>query len=255
MPDHNSFAIELSEIKKEFPHPELGILNVIDGVSLYVKRAEHVALLGPSGCGKSTLLKIIAGLIPPASGRVSVLDVGERERYSDRCGMVFQDPCLLPWRDVIGNIKLPLEIKGRAFHPDDAASVIELVGLKGFERSRPRELSGGMKSRVALARAIIDSTPILLLDEPFGSLDEVTRWKLNEDLRSLCQRLSRTVVVVTHSVEEACFLGDRIYVLSGRPMRIKKAFENTLVRADRRSLLDANEGLRFISVVRGVLYE
>jgi NitT/TauT family transport system ATP-binding protein len=175
--------------------------------------------------------------------------------FQESCALMFQDPCLLPWRNVVGNILLPMEIKGKKCDPAQVASVIDMVGLKGFEKSRPRELSGGMRSRVALARALIDSTPILLLDEPFGALDEVTRWRLNEEVRKLCRQLNRTLIVVTHAVEEACYLGDLIYVLSSRPTTIKKALANPLWREGSRKFLESLESMKLISLVRDVLYE
>ena len=222
MPPSPSYAIEAENVSKEFPHPERGSLPAIAGIHLGLKPGEHVALIGPSGCGKSTFLKILAGLVRPTSGRVAIQGEENPHKFQESCALMFQDPCLLPWRDVVGNVVLPIEIKGKKCDPAQVASIIDMVGLHGFEKNRPRQLSGGMRSRVALARALIDSTPILLLDEPFGSLDEVTRWRLNEEVRNLCRQLHRTLIVVTHAVEEACYLGDSIYVLSGRPTMIKE---------------------------------
>ena len=255
MPPSPSYAIEAENVSKAFPHPEHGLMPALAGINLGLRAGEHVALIGPSGCGKSTFLKILAGLIRPTSGRVAIQGEENPHKFQESCAMMFQDPCLLPWRDVVGNVVLPLEIKGKKCDPAQVASIIEMVGLQGFERNRPRQLSGGMRSRVALARALIDSTPILLLDEPFGSLDEVTRWRLNEEVRNLCRQLGRTLIVVTHAVEEACFLGDSIYVLSGRPTVIKKTLSNPLERKGSRNFLESPESLKLISMVRDVLYE
>jgi NitT/TauT family transport system ATP-binding protein len=255
MPPNLSYAIEAEDIYKEFPHPQQGSMTAIAGIQLGLLPGEHAALIGPSGCGKSTFLKILAGLIRPTSGRVAVQGDENPQKFQESCSLMFQDPCLLPWRDVVGNVMLPLEIKGKKSEPARVASIIEMVGLHGFEKNRPRELSGGMRSRVALARALMDSTPILLLDEPFGSLDEVTRWRLNEEVRNLCRRLGRTLIVVTHAVEEACYLGDSIYVLSGRPTKIKRMFANGLAREGSRNFIESPESLRLISEVRDVLYE
>ncbi len=255
MPPSPSYAIEAENVSKEFPHPERGSLPAIAGIHLGLKPGEHVALIGPSGCGKSTFLKILAGLVRPTSGRVAIQGEENPHKFQESCALMFQDPCLLPWRDVVGNVVLPIEIKGKECDPAQVASIIDMVGLHGFEKNRPRQLSGGMRSRVALARALIDSTPILLLDEPFGSLDEVTRWRLNEEVRNLCRRLHRTLIVVTHAVEEACYLGDSIYVLSGRPTVIKATLANPLAREGSRMFLESLEGMKLISRVRDVLYE
>jgi NitT/TauT family transport system ATP-binding protein len=255
MPPSPSYAIEAENVSKEFPHREGGSLPALAGIHLELRPGEHVALIGPSGCGKSTFLKILAGLVRPTSGRIAIQGEEDASRFQESCSLMFQDPCLLPWRDVVGNVVLPLEIKGKKWGAAQVASIIDMVGLHGFERNRPRELSGGMRSRVALARALIDSTPILLLDEPFGSLDEVTRWRLNEEVRNLCRQLSRTLIVVTHAVEEACYLGDSIYVLSSRPTKIKKTLANPLVRERSRMFIESVEGMKLISEVRDVLYD
>jgi NitT/TauT family transport system ATP-binding protein len=254
MPPSPNYAIEAVNVSKDFPHPELGSLPAIAGIHLGLRPGEHVAVIGPSGCGKSTFLKILAGLIRPTSGRVAIHGEENPHKFQESCALMFQDPCLLPWRDVVGNVLLPIQIKGKKCDPAQVTAIIDMVGLRGFEKNRPRQLSGGMRSRVALARALIDSTPILLLDEPFGSLDEVTRWRLNEEVRKLCRQLGRTLIVVTHAVEEACYLGDSIHVLSGRPTRIKKTLVNPLVRDGSRQFLESVESMKLISQVRDVLY-
>lgn len=195
-----------------------GGLRALDDVSFYVHPREFVCVLGPSGSGKTTLLRILAGLISPTSGSFMF---GHGEQPST--GMVFQQPNLMPWRTVIENIKLPLEVKGM----EDAAArlktqeMIELVGLQGFESSLPRELSGGMAQRVALARALIHDPDLLLLDEPFGSLDALTRERMWNELSRIWQMRQKTVIMVTHSINESLFLADRVLVLTQRPGKVK----------------------------------
>ncbi len=174
-----------------------------------------MSLLGPSGCGKSTLLRIIAGLVPPTSGRVWRRDAGG-------IGFVFQEPTLMPWASVWDNVYLPLRLEGTARRAAVApiAAMLDAVGLKGFERVYPRELSGGMRMRVSIARALVTEPRLLLLDEPFAALDEMTRFKLNEDLLRLWQQRRCTVVFVTHSVFESVFLSNRIVVMTPRPGRV-----------------------------------
>lgn len=187
-------------------------------IDLTVAEGEFVSLLGPSGCGKSTLLRIVAGLDAPSAGHVSVR-AGARSRG---IGFVFQEPTLMPWASVRDNIRLPL----RLTHDSDAASLARVddllarVGLSGFADAYPRELSGGMKMRVSLARALVTDPEILLLDEPFAALDEITRFRLNDDLLALWRDLRKTVVFVTHSVFESVFLSQRVIVLTQRPGRI-----------------------------------
>ncbi len=191
--------------------------------SLRVARGQFVAIVGPSGCGKSTLLRAIAGLIQPSAGEVW-LD-GERiTQPSLRIGMMFQDAALLPWRTVEQNIRLPLELGGRAARPVSSmigrspiADLIHLVGLIGFEQAYPRELSGGMAQRVALARALITRPPVLLLDEPFGALDAMTRESLTASVEGILRETGTTAVMVTHSIAEAVFLADHVVVCSPRP--------------------------------------
>lgn len=194
--------------------------------TLEVKRGEFVAVVGPSGCGKSTLLRALAGLIAPSAGEVR-LDGQPVTRPSHQVGMLFQEPALLPWRTVEKNISLPFELgntKQTVVDPATlqarVASLIELVGLNGFERAYPRELSGGMAQRAALARALVTEPPILLLDEPFGALDALTRETLTAALEDIWRASGTTGVLVTHSIPEAVFLADRIIVSTPRPGRV-----------------------------------
>ena len=183
-------------------------------LGLQVRRAEFVAVVGPSGCGKSTLLRLVSGLEVPS--------IGSLEVATTRVGYVFQDPTLLPWRSVRRNVELPAELERlpRAERRRRAAAAIRLVGLEGFERSRPAALSGGMRMRASLARSLVLEPDLFLFDEPFGALDEQTRERLNDELQRLFTLRGFTALFVTHSVTEAVFLGSRVAVMSGRPGRI-----------------------------------
>ena len=189
-------------------------LLAVDRLSLSVPEGEFLALLGPSGCGKSTLLRMIAGLDRPTDGAVEVAPGG--------VGFVFQDAHLLPWRRVIDNVALPLELTGVAGseRADRAAEALDRVGLPDTARMYPAQLSGGMRMRVSLARALVGRPKLLLLDEPFAALDEITRQHLDDLLRDLWQRTGMTVLFVTHSIQEAAYLADRVIVFSRRPARI-----------------------------------
>lgn len=192
-------------------------LKAVDHISLDVAGGSFVALLGPSGCGKSTLLRLLAGLTSPTSGQVERHDIAKGD-----IGFVFQEPTLMPWATVTQNIAMPLELMGMelASIADRVGQAIALVHLDGFEETYPRALSGGMKMRVSLARAIASRPKLLLLDEPFAALDEITRAKLNDDVLALSQDANLTTVFVTHSVYEAAYLADRVIVMSARPGRI-----------------------------------
>jgi NitT/TauT family transport system ATP-binding protein len=194
--------------------------------SMEVERGEFVAIVGPSGCGKSTMLRVLAGLLLPTSGLVT-LDGETVTRPSSHVSMLFQDPALLPWRTVEQNVHLPFEvgikdgrlkqIHGSVDHSTLIASVIDLVGLRGFERAYPRELSGGMAQRAALARALVTQPPVLLLDEPFGALDALTRESLTGTLEGIWRAAHTTGLMVTHSIRESIFMADRVVISSPRP--------------------------------------
>lgn len=195
-----------------------GGLHALGSVTFSVCPQEFVCVLGPSGSGKSTLLRILAGLLPPTSGTVTF-----EGPQQPRIGFVFQQANLMPWRTVRENITLPLELEGLPAESarQKAQELIELVGLEGFETSLPRDLSGGMAQRVALARALAHDPDILLLDEPFGSLDALTRERMWTELSRIWQARQKTVIMVTHSINEALFLADRVLVLTARPGKIK----------------------------------
>ncbi|MCX7892065.1 MAG: ABC transporter ATP-binding protein [Burkholderiales bacterium] len=201
-----------------------GGVRALEPVDLEVREGEFVTLIGPSGCGKSTLLRILAGLAAPSGGEIRWWGGG-----ADRLGepgrhlsFVFQDPTLMPWASVAANVRLPLDLARRARGESDprVAAALGLVGLGGFESSYPRQLSGGMQMRVSIARALVTDPDLLLMDEPFGALDEITRARLDADLLALWSRRRLTVVFVTHSIYEAVFLSTRVLVLSARPGRI-----------------------------------
>jgi NitT/TauT family transport system ATP-binding protein len=195
-----------------------GGLRALEHVSFKIRPREFICVLGPSGSGKSTLLRILAGLLEPTSGKVDF-----RNRHQPRIGMVFQQANLMPWRTAIQNIMLPLELEevGRAARLSRAQDLIDLVGLQGFESSLPRDLSGGMAQRVAIARALIHEPDLLLLDEPFGSLDALTRERMWMELSRIWEVSQKTVIMVTHSIEESLFLADRVLVLTQRPGTVK----------------------------------
>jgi NitT/TauT family transport system ATP-binding protein len=214
-------AIRLAGVRRTFEAPGGTSLVALDGVDLEVAPNEVVALIGPNGCGKSTLLRVIGGLLAADGGTVEV--EGRTVAGADPAvGFVFQEPRLLPWRDVLSNVAYPLELAGtpRPEREARAHELLRLVGLGGFARVRPTRLSGGMRQRVAIARALALGPSILLLDEPFNALDELTRERFDIELLDLWQKTSTTVVLVTHSMTEAVFLADRVIVLSPRPGRV-----------------------------------
>ena len=203
----------------------------IDEIDLKIKNKEFATILGPSGCGKSTLLRIVAGLIKPTEGIVR-LDGNVISRPGQDRGMVFQSYTLFPWLTVTENIRFGLEISGmvKAKQEQIAQEFVEKVGLKGFEKTYPRGLSGGMKQRVAIARALANNPAILLLDEPFGALDAQTRALMQELLTQIWEELHKTILFVTHDVEEAIFLSDRVFIMTARPGKIKAEIDIPLER-------------------------
>jgi NitT/TauT family transport system ATP-binding protein len=224
----------------------------LSGIDLTIERGEFVSLIGPSGCGKTTLLRVIADLERATSGVITVNGVSPEQARLDRAyGYVFQSSALYPWRDVLHNVMLPLEITGRPLEERRAMAEkqLALVGLEGFERKFPWQLSGGMQQRVSIARALALQPELLLMDEPFGALDEITRDHLNEQLLRLWERTGKTVIFVTHSISEAVFLSNRIVVMTPRPGRILEVIESRL-SAGRD--LDARETPEFIEVARRV---
>ena len=206
-------------------------VKALSAIDLRINEGEFVSLIGPSGCGKTTLLRVIADLEQISSGTVLVNGVSPHDaRLARAYGYVFQAPALFPWRTVLGNVMLPLQIQGMDAAQNRAVAIehLERVGLKGFEGKYPWQLSGGMQQRVSIARALAFEPKILMMDEPFGALDEITRDRLNEQLQQLWQRERRTVVFVTHSIAEAVYLSTNIVVMSPRPGRIVKVIDSPL---------------------------
>ena len=233
--------LEIRDVTKTFKTEE-GELKALDRFNVGVKPSEFLCIIGPSGCGKSTLLRLIAGLDEPSSGTI-ILDGKELKGPSPDRGMVFQEYSLFPWRTVLKNVTFGLELQKMAKQERYriAKEYIELVGLKGFENSYPYELSGGMKQRVAIARAIAPEPSILLMDEPFGSVDAQTRNALQEELLEIWQRTRKTIVFVTHSVDEAVYLADRVAVMTARPGTLIKCAGIDIPRPRKRTSVEANE--------------
>lgn len=206
-------------------------LVAVENISLKVRQGEFLTLVGPSGCGKSTMLKIMAGLLTPTSGAV-LIGASPVVAPREEIGLMFQTSTLFPWRNVIRNIALPLEITGTMAPDGDQriSDVIELVRLQGFEHHYPRELSGGMQQRVALSRLLVSEPDLMLLDEPFGALDEFTREHLNTELARITEHENKTTVFVTHNIREAVFLSDRVAVMGTKPGRILDMVEVGLPR-------------------------
>ena len=206
--------LRLAEVDKVFG----GNVQALQNMSLTVRKGDFISLLGPSGCGKSTALRLIAGLSIPTSGRID----WAHPRGKGDLGVVFQEPTLMPWATVTQNVYMPFRLEGKSLASvkDDILSVLKLVGLEKFQNAYPRELSGGMKMRVSIARAMVTNPKLILMDEPFAALDEITRFKLNNDLLEMKERIGCTVIFVTHSVFESVFLSDRIVVMAARPGRV-----------------------------------
>ena len=215
--------IESSRLTKQYAGPQ-GQLPVLRELTFSIDAGEIISIIGPSGCGKSTLLKIIAGLVPYSAGDLRIDGrTPDEARRSRAFGFVFQEPVLLPWRNAQGNVRLPLDVLGRSAEEREERSraLLRLVGLADFTRHLPRQLSGGMQQRVAIARALSFDPAILLMDEPFGALDALTRDVMNVELLRIWAETRKTILFVTHSLSEAVFLSHRVFVMSPRPAEIK----------------------------------
>jgi NitT/TauT family transport system ATP-binding protein len=223
----------------------------IDGLSFQVRENEFVALVGPSGCGKSTSLRIVSGLIPATGGRVTLRGREVTGPIRD-VGMVFQSPVLLPWRTALRNVLFTAEMAGKdpAAHEERALALMKLAHLEGFERSYPHELSGGMQQRVAICRALLLDPPLLLLDEPFGALDVMTRERMGFELQRIWGASRTTVLLVTHSITEAVLLSDTVIVMTGRPGRVKAVIPVDLPRPREVATLRDQRFLELAGMVR-----
>jgi NitT/TauT family transport system ATP-binding protein len=248
-------VVALQGIAKTFGSRQ-GEVRALDGIDLSVRNKEFVCILGPSGCGKSTILAMIAGLTPPSTGSVTINGSSiAAARNEHRIGLVFQDAVLLPWRTVAENVSLPLEVLklSRAEREAKVAAVLALVKLDGFERRFPHELSGGMRQRLGIARALSFDPQVLLMDEPFGALDAITRDKMSIELLRIWEQRQKTVIFVTHSISEAVFLSDRIVVMTPRPGRIAALIDNPLPRPRTLELRDSTDFVALSRRLRDVL--
>ena len=235
-------------------------LRALAGIDLSVSRGEFVSIIGPSGCGKTTLLRIIGGLQAPTAGSVLIGGRPPRDAQRDKqIGFVFQDPSLLPWRNLIENVRLPLQVNRRKDGGIDPERVVQLVGLASFRRYYPHQLSGGMQQRVAIARSFVTSPSVLLMDEPFGALDEITRSAMRFELlrvwRSEAAGPDCTVVFVTHSIAEAVLLSDRVVVMSPQPGRIAASLQIDLPRPREEASEETPEFIDYARRLRSLLRE
>jgi NitT/TauT family transport system ATP-binding protein len=242
-------VVRITNLSKTFHKRQV---KALDGVNLVLRHGSFTSVIGPSGCGKSTLLKIMTGLFPASSGEILLLGSPVTKPRQD-IGIMFQQPTLLAWRTSLENVLLPIEIKSGTkaaeAKTDDAMKLLELVGLKGFEQAYPFELSGGMAQRVAICRMLVTSPVVLLLDEPFGALDELTREYMNLELQRICRESDATAFMVTHAIPEAVFMGDQVLVMSARPGRIAEVVDVDLPRP---RTLDMMVDPKFAALVRHV---
>ena len=229
-------------------------VHALEGVSFEIQTGDFVSLVGPSGCGKSTLLKIVSGLLPASSGAVAVSDKPV-DGPLENVGMVFQSPVLLKWRPVLGNVLLPVEFAKLdvASHMERARGLLKLVGLEGFEEMYPHQLSGGMQQRVSLCRALVTDPQLLLMDEPFGALDAMTRDELDIELLRIWEERKKTVLFVTHSIQEAVFLSDHVVVMSARPGRLLEQIAIQLPRPRTMEMMSATKFGEYTLRIRSLL--
>jgi NitT/TauT family transport system ATP-binding protein len=257
-----TFEIELDQVNKTYLGSSSAVVALTE-TSLAIRKGEFVVVVGPSGCGKTTMLRIMAGLIRPTGGEIRiggkplwVRDAKNREAVGE-LGFVFQQSNLFPWRSVVENIALPLELRGvsRREREKRAEELAELVGLKGFEKALPHELSGGMAQRTAIARALSTNPSILLMDEPFGALDVMTREAMNQELQQIWMELGSTIVFVTHSIAESVFLADRVASLAARPGRVVALTEIPFPRPRTPDTELSGEFQSYVGGLRRLLHE
>lgn len=255
-PQAETWLIEIDKVAKTYGARDGKPVRAVESISAKISHGEFVSILGPSGCGKSTLMMMLAGLLPVSEGRVMYRGQEVSSPLRD-FGVVFQDAVLLPWRNVLANVELPGEVsgQGRAERRQAALDMLRLVGLTGFESKYPHELSGGMQQRVAIARALSLNPSLLLMDEPFGALDAMTRDQLNLELQRISLESGATVVFVTHSIAEAAFLSDRVFVMSGRPSTVREIVDIDIPRPRDIALLNSDLLGGYIGHLRGLLDE
>jgi NitT/TauT family transport system ATP-binding protein len=248
--------LEISEVSKTFDKDGDYPVHALDGVSLSVREGEFVSVIGPSGCGKSTLFNIIGGLIADYEGS-ALIDGRAVDGTHNDVGVVFQEESTFPWRTTLNNVAFPLEVQGmaRGEREDRAREFIRLVGLEGFENHYPAQLSGGMKQRTAVARTLAYEPRIMLLDEPFGALDEQTRLLLGDKLLEIWATLKQTMLLITHNITEAVQLSDRVVVMSFRPGRIKRAIEIDLPRPRSSEIITTAEFGQYVGWIWNELRE
>jgi NitT/TauT family transport system ATP-binding protein len=227
-----------------------GDVPTLRNIDISVDDGELLVIVGPSGCGKSTLLRLVAGLLPPTSGEIRVEGRLVTKPFGE-VGIVFQSPLLLPWRRVLGNIMMPVEVKGlpRGPYLQRARELLRMVSLEGFERKYPWQLSGGMQQRVSICRALIHDPRIVLMDEPFGALDALTRERMNLELQRIHRETKKTILLITHSIQEAVFLGDRVLVMTSRPGEIAAVYKVDLPRP---RALDVMGDPRFVELTQTI---
>jgi NitT/TauT family transport system ATP-binding protein len=248
-------AVELRGVTVRFT-TERGVTTALERIDLSIPHGGFLTLLGPSGCGKSTLLRVVSDLVPATSGEVRVLGTSAFAARARRdIGFVFQDASLLAWRTALENVQLPLEVGGGGKRRGvrDPRELLALVGLSGWEKSYPHELSGGMRQRVAIARALVNDPKLLLMDEPFGALDEITRDRLNEELLRIWENTGATILFVTHSIYEAAFLGQQVLLMAARPGRIREIVQVPLPNPRRIAMRETAQFVELAAHLRRVL--